>query len=93
MKKLILMTLAFITAAALSACSSSVTPTEPVVASNNSSTAQHDRNFEQRKSMILNHINERLAKIHEIENCVDAANDDRALHACKPHRHHHDRSE
>jgi hypothetical protein len=43
------------------------------------------KEFPARKAKILEHLSEHLAKVQQVQSCVQAANDFAALRACRPH--------
>lgn len=86
MKKLIPMALGFITATALTVGSFSVFALDQSVTASSTTGSSSDtqtKEFQEKKTRILKHINDRLTKMQEIQSCVQAANDFNALHACK----------
>jgi peptidoglycan hydrolase CwlO-like protein len=97
MKKLISIALVSITTVALTAGSSSVfaadaqsaaspamTTTTTTTTSKPAGAVVNAKDFQDRKTRILQHISDRLTKIQQIQACVQAANDIDALRACKP---------
>jgi multidrug efflux pump subunit AcrB len=88
MKKIILITLSFVTAAVLTVGSSFVSAqdTSTMVSSTTASTSANAKDFQDRKARILQHINNRITKMQQIQSCVQAAEDLKALQACKSHR-------
>ena len=92
MKKLTSMAFVFIAVTALTAGTSSVFAQDKPAAvssttgSNSVNAAVSPKDFEARKTMILQHISDRLTKIQQIQSCVQAANDFQALRACRPHK-------
>lgn len=88
MKKIIPITLSFVTAAALTISGSFVfaQDTSPTVSATPASSSANAKDFQDRKARILQRINERMTKMQQIQSCVQAANDLQALQACKPHR-------
>lgn len=88
MKKLILMTLALMTATALTASSSVFADetTAAPAASGSKDSAMSAKDFPARKAKILDHISERIAKMQQIQSCVQAATDFKSMHACKPRK-------
>jgi TolA-binding protein len=53
---------------------------------NQPNPAQRQERFEQRKSMILQHMQQRQEKLNQAINCVQAAQSFDALRDCRPHR-------
>ena len=87
MKKLIPITLALV--AALTVGSSSVLATTPAASpasTASSATTPNTQDFATRKAKVLQRISDRLAKMQQIQSCVQAANDFQSMRACKPHR-------
>jgi len=46
----------------------------------------NEQNFEQRKENILKHINQQLTRLQKSQKCVESANNEEALEACRPQR-------
>jgi hypothetical protein len=88
MKKLIRMVLLFVTATTLTISSSFVFAEDipATVSSTASNSSANAKDFQDRKTRILQHINERITKMQQIQSCVQAAEDLKTLQACKPHR-------
>lgn len=67
------------------------------IMSNHSDKMITENDFQKRKTKILQHITDRLTKIQQIQTCVQAANDIKAMRACKPHKdkksHHDEKSQ
>lgn len=87
MKKLIPAALSFVTAVALAMGSSFVfaQDTSSTASSITSKDSENSKNFQDRKTKVLQHINDRITKMQQIQSCVQAALDLEALRACKPH--------
>ncbi len=97
MNKFIPIALSLITAVTLTVGSSSVLAQDKSAAASSSSgssaagSATKEQDFQAHKAKILQRISDRLTKIQQIQSCVQAANDRKELHACRPHDHkHHD---
>jgi histidinol phosphatase-like enzyme len=92
MKKLVSMAFVLITAATLTAGSSSVfsqdtlATVSPTANSGSPRSAASEKDFQEHKARILQRISDRLTKIQRIQSCVQAANDLQSLRACKPHK-------
>jgi hypothetical protein len=89
MKKLIAILFIFITTAGITSCSSSGFVLNKPATTSSSPSAEADSNakdFQQRKLHVLNHINERINKMQQIQSCVQVADDFQSMRACKPHR-------
>jgi hypothetical protein len=88
MKKLIPIALSFLTAAALTMGSSLVSAQDASATASSTTTGSSSasgKDFQDRKARILQHINDRITKMQQILSCVQAAEDIKALRACKPH--------
>lgn len=81
MKKLILIVLSFVTIISL-------TISSPFVFANDMSATSTEninpKDFQDHKDKILKHIDERISKMQGIQKCVQAAQDSKALQACRP---------
>jgi hypothetical protein len=88
MKKLILITFALATTLTVGSSSvlATTTTASPAASTASTATAIHTQDFATRKAKILQRISDRLAKVQQIQSCVQAANDFQSMRACKPHR-------
>jgi len=92
MKKLLSMAFVFIMTAAFTVASSSVfaenasTTVSSTASSDSANSAVNAKEFEVRKTKILQHISDRLAKVQEIQTCVQAATNFKELRDCKAHK-------
>lgn len=88
MKKLILISLSLVTASALTIGSSFVYAQDAsaTTSATTDSSSADAKKFQDRKDKILERINDRIAKMQEIQSCVQGAEDLKTLRACKPHK-------
>lgn len=96
MKKLIPVALSFVTAAALTMGSSFVFAQDTSTTASTTTTSTSSaspKDFQDQKAKVIKHINDRITKMQQILTCVQAANDLKALQACKPHndKENHDK--
>jgi hypothetical protein len=78
MKKLLLIALALITTTVLTTSSFAADAADV--------SAAKAKSFQDRKDMVLKHIGDRIAKMQDIQTCVQASTDLKSMRACKPHR-------
>ena len=91
MKKFISVALSLATAAAVTMSSSFVFAEDTSATTSTTTTANSAagaKDFQDRKTKVLQHINDRITKMQQIQSCVQSAEDLKALRACKPHDDH-----